>query len=395
MTNKDTKVIETTDINASSVTNTIKKKRGRKPKKLLEQNKNEVINENVIVKPKRKYTKRKNVEKNKVETPTNENTKQEEPVIKQPKKRGRKPKGGKIIVEETKLDEINTQTKPNVILHLKCSSKPNTTQFIGDLNYNPNIEPITAYNENEMDNYNKIEYSVEVSMEQFENNKNIIQEHTDGKTNNNGDIITSNIDINNTNNTSNKLLWEKLKQLQYILHNDDISDKKSKCFSCSHSFNTPTIYIPMYEFDGKYKVYGCFCLPECACRYLFNENIDTSIKWERYALLNNMYGRIFNYEKPIKPAPSPYYLLNDYYGNLTIEEYRKMLQTDKLILVVDKPMSRVLPEIHDENNENPIFNYNKNISNGKVNNINSSKKYKLSRNKPTIHKKNKDMWANV
>jgi hypothetical protein len=82
-----------------------------------------------------------------------------------------------------------------------------------------------------------------------------------------------------------------------------------------------------------------------------NENIETSIKFERYSLLNNIYGKIYNYNKNIKPAPNPFYLLNKFCGNLTIQEYRNLLKNNKLYLTIDKPLSRIYPEIHEDNDE--------------------------------------------
>ena len=38
-----------------------------------------------------------------------------------------------------------------------------------------------------------------------------------------------------------------------------------------------------------------FCSPECACAYLMKENIGDTEKFERYHLLNYIYGEIFNY----------------------------------------------------------------------------------------------------
>ena len=100
-----------------------------------------------------------------------------------------------------------------------------------------------------------------------------------------------------------------------------------------------------------------------------NENWDTSTMWDRYALLNNIYGKIYDYDKNIKPAPSPFYTLDKYYGNLSIQEYRKLLTNNRLIMVVDKPMAKMLPEIYEENNEMPdilnniLTNKNKNMEN--------------------------------
>jgi hypothetical protein len=85
------------------------------------------------------------------------------------------------------------------------------------------------------------------------------------------------------------------------------------------------------------------------------ENIDSSSKFERYYLINHIYAKIYNYNKNIKPAPNPYYLLDKYYGNLTIQEYRSLFKNERLFLVVDKPLTRILPELH-EDNDNFIIN---------------------------------------
>ena len=46
---------------------------------------------------------------------------------------------------------------------------------------------------------------------------------------------------------------------------------------------------------------------------------------------------------------NPLYTLNKYYGNLTIQEYRKLFENDTLLMIVDKPMSKILPELYEEN----------------------------------------------
>ena len=109
--------------------------------------------------------------------------------------------------------------------------------------------------------------------------------------------------------------------------------------------------------------------------YLKSEDIDNSRKWERYTLLNNIYSKIFDYEKNIKPAPNPFYTLDKYYGNLTIDEYRKLLQNERILMVVDKPMTKVLPELYEENNEIPFINNNL-LDNT---NNNTSNKFRLKR----------------
>ena len=86
------------------------------------------------------------------------------------------------------------------------------------------------------------------------------------------------------------------------------------------------------------------------------ENIDSSTKFERYHLINHIYSKIYGYEKNIKPAPNPYYMLNKYYGNLNIQEYRSLLRNERLFFIVDKPLTRILPELHEDNDEFVINN---------------------------------------
>ena len=87
-----------------------------------------------------------------------------------------------------------------------------------------------------------------------------------------------------------------------------------------------------------------------------DKDIDNASRFERYQLLNNIYCKIYNYNKNIKPAPNPYYTLEKFYGNLTIQEYRKLLKNERLLLIVDKPLTRILPELYDENNDNNYLN---------------------------------------
>tara|TARA_A100001015_G_scaffold251133_1_gene289933 strand:+ start:5612 stop:6406 length:795 start_codon:yes stop_codon:yes gene_type:complete len=230
------------------------------------------------------------------------------------KKRGRKPKGGKIIsefVEEKKPNNV----KPNIILHLKCTKN--------DID---NYKNVSSFQPSESNSNSKL------NIYTIENKKEII------------DIIPDPDCVN-------KEITNKLKKLQSKLHNNDISDKKSACFWCTCSFDNPPIYIPKFEFKNTYHVYGCFCSPECATSFLLNENIDESVKFERYHLLNFIYSKIYGYTKNIKPAPCPFYTLDKYFGNLSIGEYRKLLNNDKLLLIVEKPLTRILPELIETNDD--------------------------------------------
>jgi hypothetical protein len=254
------------------------------------------------------------------------------------KKRGRKPKGGKIIQQIVSLNN-NKETKPNVILHLKCFFKDlHTNTFL-----NQNIE---CFNPN-----NNLTYEI-INSNNNNNNKAKTCEFVNNEDNNNNCDDCCDYKNNKQNKENDiKELWKKLKQLEHNLHINNISDKKSACFWCTYEFDNPSVYIPKFFIKETYNVYGCFCSPECATAYLMEENIDSSSKFERYYLINHIYAKIYNYNKNIKPAPNPYYLLEKYYGNLTIQEYRSLFKNERLFLVVDKPLTRILPELHEDNDD--------------------------------------------
>ena len=293
----------------------IKKKRGRKPKSYYEQ-----------------LEKEKSLQP---EIPV-------EPHV--PKKRGRKPKGGKIV-ENLSTIKNNNYVKKNIILHLKCNSDDLTT-FNDVYNNLSNVElDITSGSKMGDLNYelydNKIQNS---SINSIESTNNII-------INNNNNINNKSINVTDNDCNSIKNINKKLKELQDFLHTNTIINNKSACFWCTCDFDNLPICIPKYKLKGVYHCYGCFCSPECGVSSLMNENIDTSAKFERYHLMNHIYCKVYNYNKNIKPAPNPYYTLDKYYGNLTIQEYRKLLQNDRLFMVVDKPLTKILPELHEENND--------------------------------------------
>jgi hypothetical protein len=247
------------------------------------------------------------------------------------KKRGRKPKGGKIIQQIIPLNN-NKEPKSNVILHLKCSLKDLQTTFIPgseiqSFNFQPTNQLTFDIINSEQNIYNKQEQpSIDYDEIEYDDDKSVKE-------------------------NDNKEVWKKLKILQHNLHINNVYDKKSACFWCTYDFDNPPVYIPKHYIKDSYHVYGCFCSPECATAYLMEESIDSSSKFERYHLINHIYSKIYDYKKNVKPAPNPYYMLEKYYGNLNIQEYRSLLRNERLFLVVDKPLTRILPELHEDNDD--------------------------------------------
>jgi hypothetical protein len=351
-----------------------KQKRGRKPKNANAAIENKVLEEPLTILEKDnniifsiQETKNDNNNENKDINNNNENNENEdnednvvlsstqEETKPAGKKRGRKPKGGKIIQQVVPLNN-NKESKPNVILHLKCSVK----DLQSNTSLSSNIESFNFSSKNDL-NYEIINSN--------QNNNNNVSQSNNYSSNysstnlNNNDNYSNNINDDNdvdmydeeyySKNKENDIrdVWKKLKVLQHNLHVNNISNKKSACFWCTYDFDNPPIYIPKHFIKGSYHVYGCFCTPECATAHLMDENIDSSSKFERYHLINNIYSKIYDYKKNIKPAPNPFYLLDKYYGNLSIQEYRSLLRNERLFLVVDKPLTRILPELHEDNDD--------------------------------------------
>jgi len=287
------------------------------------------------------------------------------------KRRGRKPKGGKIVQIQQSTNPV-TIDKPNILIHLKCSIQDLKTLHadnIGTFQFQTNtvndflqleqsqVEPETITTPHYNDNYFMIHSNGTDNIPIESDNS--FQSYTFTKTQTKPPVAGTTTPNNTTgqpckceynSQLSKKLLLKKLNDLSINLHKNNV-DKKSACFWCTYDFDTPVIYIPKYNITDQYYVYGCFCSPECAFAYLMNESIDTATKFERYQLLNYIYKSMYMYTNNIKPAPNPYYMLDKYYGNLSIQEYRSLFQTDRLFLIVDKPLTKMMPEMVEDNDE--------------------------------------------
>ena len=304
-------------------------------------------------------------------------------VEQQSKKKGRKPKGGKIVLKNKAYEESLAQVS-NVILHLKCSINDLEDYNVkigkmvtNELMYNPEVpqeiqtynsdfasDKFSTYGENTIsENINQLQaHSVGGNSDATSNT--VKYAYSDPITCKNPAMsLQSNLcrscnelmaeeanpDFTNDNDVNMKDINQKLKHLKINLYKNTLQDKKSACFWCTYDYDNQPCYIPKYEIDEKVYGYGSFCRPECAVAYLMKENLDDSTKFERYHLLNNLYGKVYDFKKNIKPAPNPYYLLEKFYGNLSIQEYRKLLKTEHLLTVIDKPLSRTLPELFEDN----------------------------------------------
>lgn len=289
-----------------------------------------------------------------------------------PASKSKKKTSTKLIAREI----VAPVAPPNVILHLKCSLKDleqynnERNRIVKDpLKYNPEIPPeIKAYEEPSVFssalagslfvpsntettdlNFHKTDSSqpaASFGLAYPYHTCHKCREPIDTPTSNTVTTTTTEPPIIDTQKTQ----W-KIKELKIKFHTNDLDTaKKSACLWCSYDFDNDPFYLPKQETPDHFLVYGCFCTPECATGYLFKERIDDTAKFERFHLLNKMYFSSCSNNENIHPAPNPYFLLERYLGNLTIEEYRDLLKKGRTFEIIEKPLSRVLPELHSDMN---------------------------------------------
>jgi|UniRef100_A0A6C0JUZ4 hypothetical protein len=113
---------------------------------------------------------------------------------------------------------------------------------------------------------------------------------------------------------------------------------KTVCFWCVFLCDYKVYGMPVnYDISSNtYICYGSFCSLQCANAYNFSTNSGSDKVWEINSLIQMM-GKIYNYELPIRPAPSKY-LLNIFSGGkLTIEEYRNLHKNSDTSHVLNLP----------------------------------------------------------
>lgn len=257
----------------------------------------------------------------------------------------------------------------HIILHLRCSTEQYNNYIkhkSNILQYNPDIvpegvEPIDETKINEQYTYinnskiKPINYYKKNIQEKKYDDQELMKQYQE---------LKSHI---------HKNLFEKIKHIQKELQHNDIDNTKSCCFWDTYPIDGPQVLIPINQHSGV----GCFCSPECAAAYLLNDNtIDDTTRWERYTLLHNIYKDCYDGDY-INPSPNPHYLLKSFLGKLSIEEYREMVRLNTTLwIIVDKPLTRILPELHEEKET-----------------TDKSSDYRLYRKKPIVKKKS--VWSNL
>lgn len=322
-----------------------KKKRGRKPKKKI-----------VDDKPKIKKKRGRKPKPKSIDT---------EPVKKVHKKRGRKPKVNvldKSLNVYNSLGNVNiiNDEYENIILHLPIKSSDLIDNDFTEnlvLNYKPSLKDPEPFEPNDSIEYAKIDYNddsknkVKKKIEKVESEIIVDDEFS---------MVKNNIKDKNEKKEEKKiaLVNKKIRNVQYEFidgnnRNEWPLSVNIACNWCCHQFEGPPCAIPNKVLNGKFYVSGCFCSFNCAAAHIFDKNSRNM--WEQYSLLILLYKAVYNkniYKIPVSP---PKESLKMFGGYFTIEEYRKTLLTnEKIYKIVQPPMISLVPKI-EENKVNFDF----------------------------------------
>ena len=218
------------------------------------------------------------------------------------KKRGRKPK-----------HLINNLTKPDVIPEESCKSEEDNIIFHLPINMdeinNSNDMSIFIKSEEQPKNYSDSPESIK----QVET-KNDVEIKSERRT-----------EINILSNSVNKIST-------YIFN----FTSNTKCWWCRNTFTTCSIQLPEDYYNDTFFCIGNFCSFNCMKAY--NLDLNDTLTWRRESLINLLYYQTYKEYNKINPAPH-WMTLQEYGGNLTINEFRKnSLINDKEFLVLRPPL---------------------------------------------------------
>ena len=257
----------------------------------------------------------------------------------QPNKRQKKTTETVSRNQRQRQTQFNKQVENEVIPTSINSGKTNELNytFVNKENdiLNPNVEPnnvkeLFQNKEQNMSQNTTVNVNINMNSMELNTSTNITEQHSELINPNNPEILM------------------KIHEMEVQFHNNNLNGKRSSCFWDTCAFDTPAFYIPKSMDMNNVRPYGCFCSLNCALSYLQNEEIDASSKFERRQLLFNLYSNVVKDKTFIKPAPDPRYTLDKFYGNLSIQQWRSLLTSDRMLLIVDKPLTPELPELHTE-----------------------------------------------
>ena len=284
--------------------------------------------------------KKKRGRKPKSQTNLGENEKVPEQEPKPKKKRGRKPKQVFIMDQS----DLKIDTDEQVILHLPISSKEKQSDNqVAPLPFdgNDNLYSLPAglsqsqgglIEGDENNNHLFLNISKIVQPNPQEDVNEILEELNKQR--------QQEINYSNTNN--DKISYVFLDYLEHNFKQKWPSSTRISCLWCCEEFDNEPYGIPMSKLGDTFLMFGNFCCPQCAAAYIFDENDNTNELWERYSLLNFLYG---SPGEKINVA-LPRLALKKFGGPFTLDEWKKKSKCKTYRLIMP-PMVSIIPTLEE------------------------------------------------
>lgn len=255
------------------------------------------------------------------------------------KKRGRKPKQV-FIMDQT---DLKIDTDEQVILHLPINSqeKPSKDFAPEPFDISNELFPVSSvFGENLEDPQNQKEGGNHL----FLNISSIVQPNPKEDVN---DILEElskqrQQEINYSNTNNDKISYIFLDYLEYNFKKTWPSSTRINCLWCCEEFDNEPYGIPMSKQGDTFQMFGNFCSPQCAAAYIFDQNDNTNELWERYSLLNFLYGSATDKINVALPRLA----LKKFGGPFTIDEWKKKSKC-KCYKVIMPPMISIIPTLEE------------------------------------------------
>lgn len=202
-------------------------------------------------------------------------------------------------------------------------------------------------------------------------------------------VIKSKLDKYEKKNKLDKISRIHYNKLDFISYTTGkkINIKKTgiRCWWDTHKFNTLPCFLPELFHNGTYHVTGCFCSFNCALAYNLYYLKDSKI-YHRKSLTHKLYREMHGLTPDdlieIKEAPRKE-ILDDYGGDMTIEEFRASfdLKNEYTVFIPPlRPINMIIEERNthadDDNDKDFVLKRNKPLT--KKGSIISSMKIKMN-----------------
>ena len=258
------------------------------------------------------------------------------------KKRGRKPKQVFIMDQS----DLKIDTDEQVILHLPINSHDKIDNDLPPQPFDTSDElfPVASAFADSSQTQTQPQSQNAQGNHLFLNISSIVQPNPREDVN---DILEElnkqrQQEINYSNTNNEKISYIFLDYLEYNFKQTWPSSTRINCLWCCEEFDNEPYGIPMKKNGDTFHMFGNFCSPQCAAAYIFDQNDNTNELWERYSLLNFLYGSA---TEKINVA-LPRLALKKFGGPFTLDEWKKKSKC-KCYKVIMPPMVSIIPTLEE------------------------------------------------